>query len=181
MTSSLPNSGTDRVAEVAKHMTKTDIFVNLQGDEPEISAEAIDLAIDMLEADQYVNVGTIATPIRNREQLNDPSCVKVIFDTISKRAIYFSRSVIPHPRQWDDTYLSSPTFFQHVGLYAYRRRTLLQIAAMSHSRLEMVERLEQLRIVEAGMPIAVGVVDKQSFGIDTPENYLAFVERQKAV
>jgi 3-deoxy-manno-octulosonate cytidylyltransferase (CMP-KDO synthetase) len=179
MTSSLPNSGTDRVAEVAKYMTSVDVFVNLQGDEPEISAGAIDLAIGMLESNPYVNMSTIATPIRDKKQLEDPACVKVVFDKVNKTAFYFSRSVIPYPRQWDDTYLTSPTFFQHVGLYAYRRRFLLQIAAMPPGKLEMIEKLEQLRVIEAGLPIAVGVVYEQSFGIDTLEDYLAFVRKQK--
>jgi 3-deoxy-manno-octulosonate cytidylyltransferase (CMP-KDO synthetase) len=181
ITNSTHNSGTDRVAEVAGHMTNVDVFVNLQGDEPEISPKTIDLAIEILTANPYVNMSTIATPIHDKKHLDDPACVKVIFDTIGKMAYYFSRSAIPHPRCWDDSYLSQPTFFQHVGLYAYRRKFLLQIAAMPPGRLETIEKLEQLRVIEAGLPIAVGVVDEPTFGIDTLEDYLEFVRRQKAV
>ena len=99
---------------------------------------------------------------------------------VTGRALYFSRSVIPHPRQWDDALLASdpPTFYQHVGLYAYRREFLLQLAAMPPSPLEQIEKLEQLRVLEAGYPILVGVIDEPTFGIDTPEDYRAFVEKQ---
>lgn len=178
MTNSIHNSGTDRVAEVARHMTNVDIFVNLQGDEPEISPKTIDLAIEILDTNQYVDMSTIVTQIHCKKQLDDPACVKVVFDTLGRNACYFSRSAIPYPRCWDDTYLSLPTFFQHIGVYAYRRRFLLQIASMPPGRLETIEKLEQLRVIEAGLPIAIGVVDEPTFGIDTLEDYLAFVKRQ---
>ena len=172
-------SGTDRVAEIARGMPEADIIVNVQGDEPEIAGSSIDLAIELLESDPAAVMSTLATPIRNRRQLQDPACVKVVFDHRG-RALYFSRSVIPCPRQWDDGLLASdpPTFYQHVGLYAYRRDFLLQLAAMPPSKLEQVEKLEQLRVLEAGHQIVVGVVDEQTFGIDTPEDYRAFVQRQ---
>jgi 3-deoxy-manno-octulosonate cytidylyltransferase (CMP-KDO synthetase) len=103
----------------------------------------------------------------------------VVFDAAG-RAIYFSRSVIPHPRQWDDALLASepPTFYQHVGLYAYRREFLLRLATMPTSPLEKIEKLEQLRVLEAGHSILVGAIDEPTFGIDTPEDYRAFVEKQ---
>jgi 3-deoxy-manno-octulosonate cytidylyltransferase (CMP-KDO synthetase) len=180
MTSPAAPSGTDRVAEVARRMTGVDIVVNLQGDEPEIAGSSIDLAIELLEENPSAVMSTLATPIRHRRQLEDPACVKVVFDR-QGRALYFSRSVIPLPRHWDDALLLSdpPTFYQHVGLYAYRRDFLLQLAAMPPSRLEQIERLEQLRVLEAGFPILVGVVDEPTFGIDTPEDYRAFVEKQR--
>jgi 3-deoxy-manno-octulosonate cytidylyltransferase (CMP-KDO synthetase) len=173
-------SGTDRVAEVARRMTDADIIVNVQGDEPEIAGASIDLAIELLESNPAAVMSTLATPIRNRRQLEDPACVKVVFDS-SGRAMYFSRSVIPHPRQWDDALLASdpPTFFQHVGLYAYRRDFLLKLAAMRPCRLEQIEKLEQLRVLDAGHSILVGVIDEPTFGIDTPEDYRAFVEKQR--
>jgi 3-deoxy-manno-octulosonate cytidylyltransferase (CMP-KDO synthetase) len=173
-------SGTDRVAEVARRMAGVDIIVNVQGDEPEIAGASIDLAIELLEANPLAAMSTLATPIRNRRQLEDPSCVKVVFDAAG-RAMYFSRSVIPHPRQWDAALLTSdpPTFHQHVGLYAYRRDFLLQVAAMPPCRLEQVEKLEQLRVLDAGHSILVGVIDEPTFGIDTPDDYRAFVEKQR--
>jgi 3-deoxy-manno-octulosonate cytidylyltransferase (CMP-KDO synthetase) len=173
-------SGTDRVAEVARRMADAEIVVNVQGDEPEIAGTSIDLAIGLLEANPTAVMSTLATPIRNRRQLEDPACVKVVFDAAG-RAMYFSRSVIPHPRQWDDALLTStpPTFYQHVGLYAYRRDFLLRLASMPPCHLEQVERLEQLRVLDASHSILVGVVDEPTFGIDTPDDYRAFVEKQR--
>ena len=171
-------SGTDRVAEVARHLTDADVIVNVQGDEPEIAGSAIDLAIRLLESDPTAVMSTLATPIRSRGQLNDPACVKVVFDA-NQRALYFSRSPIPHARQWDDALLygEPPHFYQHVGLYAYRREFLLKLAEMKPSSLEQIERLEQLRVLEAGHQILVGVIDEPTIGIDTPEDYRAFVSR----
>ncbi|MEN6558463.1 MAG: 3-deoxy-manno-octulosonate cytidylyltransferase [Thermoguttaceae bacterium] len=173
-------SGTDRVAEVARRMTDVEVIVNVQGDEPEIRGRSIDLAVELLEQNPSAVMSTLATPIRSRKQLNDPACVKVVFDA-SGRALYFSRSPIPCPRHWDDSLLKSdpPTFYQHVGLYAYRRDFLLKLAAMPPSVLEQVEKLEQLRVLEAGHAILVGVVDEPTFGIDTPDDYQAFVEKQR--
>lgn len=181
MTSPTCASGTDRVAEVAQGFSDCDIVVNVQGDEPEIAGASIDLAITLLEATPGAVMSTLATPIRNRRQLEDPACVKVVFDR-QGRALYFSRSVIPHPRQWDDARLSCqpPCFYQHVGLYAYRRDFLLELARMPPSNLEKIEKLEQLRVLEAGHSILVGVVDEPTFGIDTPEDYRAFVEKWRA-
>jgi 3-deoxy-manno-octulosonate cytidylyltransferase (CMP-KDO synthetase) len=180
MTAADAPSGTDRVAEVARAMTDADIIVNVQGDEPEIAGASIDLAIDLLEQNPQAVMSTLATPIRSRRQLEDPACVKVVFDAAG-RAMYFSRSPIPHPRQWDEALLRStpPTFYQHVGLYAYRRDFLLRLASLPPAALERVEKLEQLRVLDAGYTILVGVVDEPTFGIDTADDYRAFVEKQR--
>jgi 3-deoxy-manno-octulosonate cytidylyltransferase (CMP-KDO synthetase) len=174
-----PNAacGTDRVAEVARRMPDVDIVVNVQGDEPEIAGSSIDLAIGLLEENPDAVMSTLATPIRSRRQLDDPSCVKVVFDQCG-RAMYFSRSPIPHPREWDDRLLTASPhhFYQHVGLYAYRREFLLKLAGMPQAQIEKIEKLEQLRVLHAGYPIVVGVVDEPTFGIDTPDDYRAFVE-----
>jgi 3-deoxy-manno-octulosonate cytidylyltransferase (CMP-KDO synthetase) len=172
-------SGTDRVAEIALRLTGIDIVVNVQGDEPELAGESIDLVIRLLEDRPTAVMATLATPIRSRQQLEDPACVKVVFDAQGK-ALYFSRSPIPHARQWHDELLVAdpPHFYQHVGLYAYRRSFLLQLAEMPPSELEKIEKLEQLRVLEAGHAIFVGVVDEATFGIDTPEDYRAFVAKQ---
>lgn len=179
MTSPACASGTDRVAEVAREMPDVEVFINVQGDEPEISAAAIDTVARLLAENSEVGMATIANPIRSRAMLDDPACVKVVINERG-RAMYFSRSLIPYPRSWDDSFLtvSPPRFLQHVGLYAYRREFLLQLAKMPPSTLEKTESLEQLRVLEAGMPILVGVVEEKSTGIDTPEDYRAFVERQ---
>jgi len=178
LTSPEAPSGTDRVAEVARRMADVDIIVNVQGDEPEIAGSSIDMAIRLLEENPTAVMSTLATPIRCRRQLKDPACVKVVFDQ-QGRALYFSRSVIPCPRHWDNALLdcNPPLFYQHVGLYAYRRDFLLHLASMPPSSLEQIEKLEQLRVLEAGYPILVGVVDEPTFGIDTSDDYRAFVEK----
>lgn len=180
MTSPNCASGTDRVAEVARRLTDVDIVVNVQGDEPELAGEAIDAAIAVLEADPQCVMSTLATPIRQRDKLLNAACVKVVFDHYS-RALYFSRSPIPHAREWEDRLLDAnpPLFYQHIGLYAYRREFLLALAAMPPARLEQTEKLEQLRVLEAGHSIAVAIVPHATLGIDTPHDYEAFVKRQQ--
>jgi 3-deoxy-manno-octulosonate cytidylyltransferase (CMP-KDO synthetase) len=173
-------SGTDRVAEIARARRDVDIFVNVQGDEPELSGESIDQVVSLLAAHPGAVMSTLATPIRSREQLEDPACVKVVFDAAGK-ALYFSRSPIPAARTWDDRLLSAEPFLfhQHVGMYAYRREFLLRLAEMPRGRLEQLESLEQLRVLEAGYSILVGVVDEPTFGIDTERDYRAFVARHR--
>lgn len=174
-------SGTDRVAEVARQFSDVDVLVNVQGDEPEISAAAIDLAVQLLEQNPGAVMSTLATPLRTKEQLFDPSCVKVVFDHAG-RAIYFSRAPIPFPRNWEDSLLTAnpPVFHQHIGLYAYRRDFLLSLATIPRAPLEQVENLEQLRVLHAGHTILVGVIDEPTIGIDTPADYAAFVSRWNA-
>jgi 3-deoxy-manno-octulosonate cytidylyltransferase (CMP-KDO synthetase) len=170
------------VAEIARKLPGVDVLVNVQGDEPEISARAIDLAVELLERDPQAVMSTLATPIRTRDKLDDPACVKVIVGRRG-RAIYFSRAAIPFARNWDDSLLTAepPHFYQHIGLYAYRREFLLQLASLPRAGIERVENLEQLRVLDAGHSIVVGVIDEPTIGIDTPEDYRAFVERQRAV
>jgi 3-deoxy-manno-octulosonate cytidylyltransferase (CMP-KDO synthetase) len=171
-------SGTDRVAEIALKNPAAQILVNVQGDEPELRGESIDRLIDLLEGNPQAEMATLATPIRTRAKLDDPACVKVVFDRGGK-ALYFSRSPIPHARQWDDSLLRAHPahFYQHLGIYAYRRNFLLHLASLPPSPLENVEKLEQLRVLEEGHAILVGVVDEPSIGIDIPADYRAFVER----
>ena len=170
-------SGTDRVAEVAAGLADVDIFVNVQGDEPEISGEALDLVVSLLEGDADAPMATLATPIRAEAVYRDPSCVKVVCSTAG-RALYFSRSPIPLHR--DGLPTQGPFGLLHLGLYAYRRDFLLKLATLPPSPLERAEKLEQLRVLEAGYPIAVGIVDEPSIGIDTPDDYRRFVERWRA-
>ena len=173
-------SGTDRVAEVARQLPEIDLLVNVQGDEPEISADAIDLAIRLLESDPTAVMSTLATPIRTKDKLHDPACVKVIFDS-RQRAIYFSRAPIPFARNWDDSLLTAEpaAYYQHIGLYAYRREFLLKLASMPRPQIEQVENLEQLRVLDAGFTILVGIVEEPTVGIDTPDDYREFVNRWK--
>lgn len=173
-------SGTDRVAEVAAGIPDAEVVVNLQGDEPEVEGATLDLVASLLVDDPSVPMATVATPIRDPGTYHDPSCVKVAISSRG-RALYFSRSPIPHVRDGGFDVLAEPAqAFLHLGLYAYRREFLLGLAAMPPSPLERLEKLEQLRVLEAGHPIAVGIVDEPSAGIDTPEDYRRFVERWRA-
>jgi 3-deoxy-manno-octulosonate cytidylyltransferase (CMP-KDO synthetase) len=196
MTSPDCPSGTDRVADVARRLTQADILVNVQGDEPEISPTAIDRLVELIETNPTAGMATLCTPIRTPEQLANPACVKVVFDT-SGRALYFSRSPIPFlrdgpaaERAGSSARLSSPqastpvfnqplVFFQHLGLYAYRRDVLLEFASLPSSSLEQCEKLEQLRLLQAGGEILIDVIEHASTGIDTPADYAAFVTRQR--
>jgi len=178
LTDPMAATGTDRVAEAARGLPDADVIVNVQGDEPEIAPSSIDLAIRLLEENPQAVMATLATPIRTLSQLEDPACVKVTFDVMG-RALYFSRSPIPHARDGFESLLAAnpPVFHQHIGLYAYRRDFLFKLADMAPSRLENVEKLEQLRVLEAGHQILVGVVDEPTIGIDTRADYDAFVIR----
>ncbi len=170
-------SGTDRVAEVALGIPNAGIIVNLQGDEPEVSGHALDLVVSLLENDPEAPMATLATPIRDESVYRDPACVKVVCSD-QGRALYFSRSPLPYHR--DGLPAGGPLGFLHLGLYAYRREFLLKLATLPPSPLEKTEKLEQLRVLEAGYPIAVGFVDERAVGIDTPEDYRRFVERWRA-
>ena len=176
-------SGTDRIAETAAALNDVDIVVNVQGDEPDIEGSAIDLAVQMLIDDPDAVMSTLAVPIRNRQQLEDAACVKVVFDS-HHRALYFSRSVVPHPRggiRNEHLTQSPPLFYQHIGLYAYRHDFLLRLSRLPQSDTEKTESLEQLRVLHHGYTIKVGVVSEAVPGIDTPEDYRKFVERHKRI
>jgi 3-deoxy-manno-octulosonate cytidylyltransferase (CMP-KDO synthetase) len=174
-------SGTDRVAEFARRMPKAEILVNVQGDEPEMNPDNIDRVIELLEQDPSAGMATLATRMPSAEQLANPACVKVVFDEAG-RAMYFSRSPIPFVRDPDTSrpFNDPPLFYQHLGIYAYRRDVLLEFAAMQPSSLELAEKLEQLRMLQVGGTILVAVVDHAASGIDTPADYAAFVARRRA-
>jgi 3-deoxy-manno-octulosonate cytidylyltransferase (CMP-KDO synthetase) len=121
-------------------------------------------------------MATLATPIRDEAVYRDPACVKVVCSSAG-RALYFSRSSIPCHRDGLAAPDKGPLAFLHLGLYAYRRDFLLRLAALPPSALERAEKLEQLRVLEAGFAINVGFVDEPSIGIDTPDDYRRFVER----
>lgn len=180
MTDPDAHSGTDRVAEVARNREDVSILVNVQGDEPEMEGTSIDLVIALLEQNSDASVATLATPIRDRANLDDPACVKVV-RSHNGSALYFSRSVVPHPRSWQDSLLSTdpPAFLQHIGIYAYRREFLLSLGQLPPSPLEQIEKLEQLRFLQAGHRIVVGIIPHATRGIDTREDYEAFKLRRK--
>ncbi len=164
-------SGTDRIAEVARQL-QSDVIINLQGDEPEIDPTYLDMLPDLLNRNSAA-VATLAVPIRDAEAWNNPNCVKVVCDDAG-RAMYFSRSPIPHVRDGQPNFHGPVKFLQHVGLYAYRRDFLLQLAAQPVCALEQTEKLEQLRVLAMGKTIQVGVVAHAGRGVDTLEDYERF-------
>ncbi len=170
-------SGTDRLAEVAarRRGAADDLILNVQGDEPEIDPAHLDRLIEQMQAAPEVPAGTLACPLPPGCDPADPNCVKVVCDGLG-RALYFSRAPIPYVRDGGQ----SRPWLLHVGVYAYRRAFLLEYAGWEPSRLERTEKLEQLRILEHGRPLLVVTVATAAPGIDTPEDYAAFVARHRA-
>jgi 3-deoxy-manno-octulosonate cytidylyltransferase (CMP-KDO synthetase) len=175
MTSPNHPSGSDRVAEVVGEIS-CDAVVNIQGDEPMIEPSVIDSVAGAL-AD--CEMSTAATRIQNPAELDNPNVVKVVVNAAG-RALYFSRRTIPCLREAASRPVSEQLaafpFLKHLGIYGYRRETLLRLVKFPVSPLEAAERLEQLRALENGIPIAVVKVDYDSVGVDTPED-VEWVER----
>ncbi len=179
-------SGTDRIAEAVRRLGLQDeLVVNIQGDEPEINPAHIDLLVHTLVQTPHADMATLATPIRDVDQLQDPSCTKVVCGA-DGRALYFSRLPIPYCRdgrveeRLHDVDRSGRGLWNlHLGVYAYRRPFLLRLTQLPPSPLEKLEQLEQLRALEAGAWIQVAFVAHHSVGIDTPEDYARFCERQR--
>lgn len=165
-------SGTDRIAEVARGLDD-DIMVNVQGDEPEIEPAIVDGLIARLE-ESTDEMATAATPFPAGADVANPNLVKVV-RAADGRAMYFSRSVIPHQR--DKSGGPPPAYYLHLGIYAYRRKFLLQYAAWPQTPCEQAEKLEQLRALENGRSMYVLLVERATHGIDTPEQYDDFVRR----
>ena len=178
MTGAHPN-GTSRLAEAAAllGLASGDIVVNVQGDEPELESDAIAAAVRALtDADQSrdVRVGTVAAPLAHAGELADPNVVKVV-RALDGTALLFTRAAVPHAREGSHAAGAEP--LRHVGLYAYRAGFLREYAARPETPLEKTERLEQLRVLEHGWRIGVGLIGRAHAGIDTPDQYSAFVRR----
>jgi 3-deoxy-manno-octulosonate cytidylyltransferase (CMP-KDO synthetase) len=172
MTSPDHQSGTDRIAEVARELSD-EIVVNVQGDEPEIEPEIIDALVDRL-SHSTDDMATAATPFVWGMDPSNPNLVKVVLGR-DGRALYFSRSPIPYFR--DSTPTADLPYYLHLGIYAYRREFLLKFSSLPQAPLEQAEKLEQLRALEHGKSIYVRVVNRATHGIDTPEQYEEFVKR----
>ncbi|TWU42093.1 3-deoxy-manno-octulosonate cytidylyltransferase [Novipirellula artificiosorum] len=186
-------SGTDRIAEVAAEFPDFSVFVNVQGDEPEIDPAAIDLVGSTLIKNPTADMATVGTPIREQRSLDDAGCVKIVLASGKAlasgnrerwpgqgRAIYFSRSAVPHLRGGvtpESLAAEPPLFWHHLGLYAYRRDFLQWFSRQPPGVLEQAERLEQLRAIEAGKQIVVARVESAVPGIDTEEDLDAFAAR----
>jgi 3-deoxy-manno-octulosonate cytidylyltransferase (CMP-KDO synthetase) len=169
MTAPTHQSGTDRCAEVLQTYPDFDFVVNIQGDEPFIQPEQINKTVAILHQ-KKVNIATLAKKITENTLLHNPNVVKVVFDKKYK-ALYFSRHAIPFVRGAEEKdWLVQQDFYKHIGLYAFRAKTLRQLAKLSPSNLEQSESLEQLRWLENGFRIGVALTDLETIGIDTPED-----------
>jgi 3-deoxy-manno-octulosonate cytidylyltransferase (CMP-KDO synthetase) len=173
MTDAAHATGTDRLAEVAEGLEDVSIVVNIQGDEPLLSPDAIEAVIAALLLDPSVPMSSAMGPLPNAQEANDPNVVKVVTD-LQGFALYFSRSPIPLSRA--DSSVPAP-WKKHIGLYAYRREFLLYLSHLEPSELERCEGLEQLRALEHGHRIQMALLESDtSIGVDTPED-LARVRR----
>lgn len=170
MTSPDHLNGSSRLAEVAAGRSDADIIVNIQGDEPLIAPENIDLLVSAFEADPSLEVSTLAIVRHDEEGFCDPNVVKVVCD-VAGNALYFSRSPIPYGRDQ-----SAVSYRKHLGIYAYRRDFLLRFAGWPAGKLESHEKLEQLRMLENGTRIRVLDTEHDSPSVDTPEDLQAVNE-----
>ena len=184
MTSDDHPSGTDRIAEVVRDKD-CDIVVNIQGDEPLIPPQNIDQVVKPLIDDSSISVASLRILIRNKEDLLNKNITKVVVDKFDS-ALYFSKAPIPWYRDsWlkkmgADSDLSLPLWFKHIGLYAYRKRFLMEYSTLPLSPLEKIEKLEQLRILENGFQIKVVETKLDSIGVDS-ETDIEVIEKQLAI
>lgn len=173
MTSPNHKSGTDRCWEAYQKLGEEyDVVINVQGDEPFIAHSQLKAIMECF-ADENTDIATLVKPFSESDGLSaleNPNSPKVVLDSES-RAIYFSRSVIPYLRGVErEQWLSSHTFYKHIGMYAFRSDVLGKITSLPQSTLELAESLEQLRWLENGYKIGVGISDVETVGIDTPED-----------
>jgi len=176
MTRSDHQSGTDRCAEIARELRGVDFVVNVQGDEPFIDPGQIDQVARPLRAGG-VSIATLARRIDRQAELFSPNTVKVVFSA-DRRALYFSRSVIPFQRDRPEgSWIERPLYYKHIGLYGFAIEALLAITHLEPSRYETAESLEQLRWLEAGFHIRIELTDIETLGIDTPEDLRRIDER----
>ena len=168
LTPSTLQSGSDRIAYVAKNIS-ADIVVNIQGDEPFIQGKMIDQAIQPLLFNKNIEVATLVKKIESFDDVKSPSVVKCVFDN-NNDALYFSRSPVPFIRDAKTNFgrLNSGLYYKHIGLYVFKKSTLLKFTSLPSSDLENAEKLEQLRLLENGIKIRVVETEFDTFSVDTP-------------
>lgn len=170
MTRTDHKSGTDRIQEAAENIgTTADVIINVQGDEPFIQQSQL-ATVKALFDDPQVQIGTLGKPFESMDAVENPNSPKIVCD-MNGYAMYFSRSVIPYVRGKEPSaWLEHFPYLKHLGLYAYRREVLAEITKLPQSPLELAECLEQLRWLQNGYRIKVGLTDVETVGIDTPED-----------
>ena len=166
LTNPAHRNGTERLAEVAANLT-CELVVNVQGDEPLLAPESIDLALEAFGRKPGLVMATLRTPIVDAGVLTNPNVVKVVVD-LDGFALYFSRAALPNRSPRDAVVSAGPTY-KHIGLYVYRREFLIHLASLSPTPLEQIERLEQLRALEHGYRIKTVETSHDPIGVDTPE------------
>ncbi|MFO8006806.1 MAG: 3-deoxy-manno-octulosonate cytidylyltransferase [Candidatus Brocadiia bacterium] len=178
MTSPAHTCGTERIAEVAADLDHP-VIVNVQGDEPEILPEQVEAVIELLAEHEDAAMGTLACPIETEAEWRDPNAVKVVLDA-DGRALYFSRSPIPHLRGYAGPPADAPArLLRHLGIYSYRRGFLLKYTDLPPSPLEQAEKLEQLRALAAGHTIRVALTEHRGVGIDTPQDLERWLDQYR--
>ena len=176
MTSVHHKSGTDRIAEAVKNLDAK-IIINVQGDNPEIPKNYFKKLIEVT-SEKDVDIGTLVCEWTSDIDPRDPNKVKAVIDK-NNNALYFSRSLIPYDKFPLNKGGQRGLYYFHIGLYGFKKKSLIEFTKLKPSKLELIENLEQLRALENGMKIKVGVVNKPAFGIDTPEDYKKFVKSVK--
>ncbi len=171
LTSPRHQSGTDRIAEVARKAKRFTFIINIQGDEPLVDPRLIDKLVEKLERNPRIDIVTVAHPFDDPAEASSPHQVKVVVD-LAGRALYFSRVAIPFPRD-----LSRIKYLRHQGIYGFRREMLLQFVKWKPTPLERAESLEQLRALENGVSVHVLVTKHGSPGVDTPEDAVALEQK----
>jgi 3-deoxy-manno-octulosonate cytidylyltransferase (CMP-KDO synthetase) len=171
LTSPRHQSGTDRIAEVARKAKQFTFIINIQGDEPLVDPRLIDKLVGKLERNPRIDIVTAAHPFDDPAEAASPHQVKVVVD-LAGRALYFSRAAIPFPRD-----LSRIKYLRHQGIYGFRREMLLQFVKWKPTPLERAESLEQLRALENGVSVHVLVTKHGSPGVDTPEDAVALEQK----
>ncbi|MGL4954709.1 MAG: 3-deoxy-manno-octulosonate cytidylyltransferase [Cetobacterium sp.] len=156
-------NGTSRIAEVCQKITDYDVVINIQGDEPLIEPDMINSLIDIFKEEKDLKMATLKHKMKKKEDIENPNFVKVITDK-KDYAIYFSRSVIPYPRNEN-----LDIYFKHVGIYGYKREFVLEYSKLESTPLENSESLEQLRVLENGYKIKVLETPYEIIGVDTAE------------
>jgi 3-deoxy-manno-octulosonate cytidylyltransferase (CMP-KDO synthetase) len=157
-------SGSDRIAEAVENLD-TDIVVNVQGDEPFVQKAPLEKLLAVFNQDENVQVASLMQVIKNKKNIEDPNFVKVAVD-IRMNALFFSRSVIPYPR---DQSLSIP-YYEHIGVYAFKKQALMNFTRWPATALEAAEKIECLRYLEHGIPLKMVLTEYMGIEIDTPED-----------
>ena len=168
MTSTEHKSGSDRIAEVASRHPEIGYIINVQGDEPLIEPDNIELVRKGVVEDDSADISTLVREIKDENEVNNPNLVKCVFD-LNGYAMYFSRSKIPYERN-----IGKSKFYGHLGIYGYKKEALFKMTKLPQAPCEMAESLEQLRALQNGMKIKVAVVENVPVGIDTIEDFNKF-------